>query len=401
MMRRFAASLVLALGAAAPAGAVDWVPVFDASFLMGQVLQGGKASSWQGNAALQFTPAVKFTDELGLIPTYYGTYRGTKSAVDLGSGGQLFQDSQSHALSLKGVWKRDEWKVKPSLGYRWELLRETSDEGWGKGLFDYRKPSAGLEVERAFGERVRAGAAFDYYEIQFPNYRSLESQALPGLGRELAEGRTLDSRSYSWTLTGHFPLPFEGGAARLTGNFTRRGYPEQHVVQASGSLADDTRADDFSSVSAALSYGRALAPRVGGYLSLEFTQLRDASNQNHYDAEQARFLGQYYSYDERSLYPKLTMILGEKKVELAVGYLQVWRDYLGRAAQDASGTYLNESTRLDQGSFTFDLSLPLAHGFKALAHTTLTDASSNMRYEKTYRYNYQLSSHLLGFSYTF
>jgi hypothetical protein len=400
-MRRLTASLVLALCAAAPAGAADWVPVFDVSLLFGQVFQDGKASSWQGNAALQFTPAVKFTDELGLIPTYYGAYRGTKSAVDLGSGGQLFQDSQSHALSVKGVWRREQWKVKPSLGYRWELLRETDDESWGDGLFDYRKPSAGLEVERSFGERVRAGAAFDYYEIQFPNYRSLESQASSGLGRELSEARTLDSRSYSWTLTGHFPLPFEGGGAKLTGNLTRRGYPEQHLVQASGSLEPDTRTDEFRSVSAVLSYGRALAPKVGGYLSLEFTQLRDASNQNHYDAEQTRFSGQYYSYDERSLYPKLSLILGERKVELTVGYLQVWRDYLGRAAQDAAGTYLNESTSLDQGSFTFDLSLPLTHGFRALARTVITDSSSNMRYEKTYRYNYTLSSHLVGFSYTF
>ena len=188
--------LLAALAAAGPAHAVEFVPVFGGSALMGQTLQDGKSTSWNGNANLQFTPALKFSESWGLIPTYAGSYQGTKSVSDLGSGGQLFQDSMSHSLRVKGIWRSGNFKLKPQAGYRWEFLRETTDEKWGKGLFDYRKPSLGLEAEYAVAEAVTVGFSADWYRIEFPNYRSLESTvAGQGLGREQASGRTLDTNN--------------------------------------------------------------------------------------------------------------------------------------------------------------------------------------------------------------
>lgn len=400
-LRRLLAALILAC-AAEPIYAVEWTPVVDASALLGQVFQQNRTSSWQGNANLQFTPAMKLTPDWTLIPTYAGEYQGTKSVVELAGGNELFQDSQSHSLNLKAVYRWNSLKIKPSLGYRWDFLRETSDESWGKGLFDYRKPAAGIEAEYAFPGQIKAGLAFDYYKIEFPNYTALESQPqAAGLGREQAAAFTLNSNNLSWTLHGAFPLPFEGGSARLSLNAISRYYPQQHIVANTGDLTSDLRSDDIKSAIGTLLYGRALSKKIVGLLSLQLAETRARSNQAHYDPELNVFTQDYYSYDERSIQPKISFMLGSRRAEFSISYLLIQRDYLGRVAQDAAGTYLNEAINLSQESYLFDLAIPINWGLKLIAHSTVTHSSSNMLYEKSFRYNYNISSHLIGFSYSY
>lgn len=381
--------------------AVEWVPVVDTQFMLGQVFQEGKATSWQGNASLQLTPAVKLSETVGLIPTYAGAYQGTKSVTELGGGGQLFQDSMSHTASLKGIFRAGErWKLKPSISHRWELLRETKDEGWGDGLFDYRKPAAGFEAEFEPREKVKAFASYDFYKIVFPNYATLESRAA-GLGREQAEARALDSNNHAWTAGGSFPLPLEGAWGKVALSFTDRRNPDQHVVVASGELSAATREDDIKSVSGTLYYGKAFDRRVGVLGSLGYSFTRYRSNQNHYDAELNVFNRDYYSYEERSIQPGVTVVLGQRKVEWSLSYLRVDRSYLSRLAQNAAGTYEGEAVQLDQDSFLVDLAIPLKNGFKLMARAGVTKSSSNNTYEKTFKHNYTLSNHLVGFSWSY
>ncbi len=400
-MTRLLLLLAAALTAAGPARAAEFVPVFNGTFLLGQTLQDGKSTSWNGNANLQFTPAVKFNESWGLIPTYAGSYQGTKSVADLGSGGQLFQDSMSHSVRMKGIWRRGNLKLKPQAGYRWEYLRETTDESWGKGLFDYRKPSLGFEAEYAVAEAVTVGGSFDWYRIEFPNYRSLESSVQgQGLGREQASGRTLDSVNTSWTGTASFPFAIPGVKTRLAVNWTDRKYPEQNIVLNTGSLSADRRSDGIKSVALTLGRGWRLGDDTGVYVDLQGSWTRLDSTQNHYDAESSRFTGDYYSYEERSIQPRATFTLGKRKVELSVAYLNTRREYLSRAAQDPGGTYLADTMVLNQDNFFFDLAVPVGHGFKILVNSTIATARSNQRYEKFFKTNYTLQSHMLGFSYS-
>jgi hypothetical protein len=401
MIRLFLA-LTAALAAAGPARAAEFVPVFNGAFLFGQVLENGRSTSWNGNANLHFTPAVKFSETWGLIPTYAFAYQGTKSVADLGSGGQLFQDSMSHSLRAKGVWRRGNLKLKPQAGYRWEFLRETNDEKWGRGLFDYRKPSLGLEAEYAASEKVTLGASADWYLIQFPNYRSLESsvQSL-GLGREQASARTLDSRNFSWTGTAAFPFAIPGVKTRVAVNLTNRRYPEQNVVLPTGSLSSERRGDELKSVSAAIGRGFRLGEEAGVYLDLQGSWTRLDSTQNHFDAESARFTGDYYSYEEQSIQPRAAFTLGKRKVELSIAFLNTRREYLSRRAQNAAGTYLDDAMIINQDNFLFDLAVPVGRGFKVLVNSTIATARSNQRYEKFFKTNYTLQSHMIGFSYSY
>lgn len=407
MLRLLLVAILPAASAAAESGWLDafrqaqWSPIIDGRFLLGQTFINDRSSSWHGNGDIQITPAAKFSDSFGLIPTYAGSFEGTRSATELAGGTQLFQESQSHWLSVKGIYRAGDWKVKPQASYRWELLRETADEDWGSGLFDYRKPATGLEAEYSASERVKANASFDYYAIDFPNYASLESRALPGLGREQAGARTLNSRSASWTWGGEFPLPVENAAARLSFNVTDRNFPEQHLVLASGQLAGENRIDDIKSASCALGYRRRLAERVAAALTLNIVEARYSSNQNHYDPELNVFNPNFYSYEERALQPGVELLIGKRKVEASVSYLRIERSYLDRLAQDAAGTYLSDRVNLLQESFLFKLAVPLGRGLKFLAETALTDSSSNMAYQKVFQYNYTISNEFVGLTYSY
>lgn len=394
--------LAAALAAAGPARAFEYVPVFGGSFLLGQVLENGRSTSWNGNANLQFTPAMKFSESWGVIPTYSGSYQGTKSVSDLGSGGQLFQDSMSHSLRAKGIWKRGDLKLKPQAGYRWELLRETTDESWGKGLFDYRKPSLGLEAEYAVAEAVTLTGGFDWYRIEFPNYRSLESSvAGQGLGREQASGRTLDSVNTAWTGAVAFPFAIPGVKARVNVGWTDRRFPEQNIVLQTGALSADRRSDSIKNVGFALGRGWRLGEAAGVYADLQGAWTRVDSSQNHYDAETSRFTSDYYSYEEQSIQPRAAFTLGRRKVELGIAYQYTRRQYLSRRAQNAGGTYLDDAMVMNQDNFFFDVAVPLGRGFKLLVNSTASTARSNQRYEKFFKTNYTLQSHMLGFSYSY
>ncbi|UPT73730.1 MAG: hypothetical protein M0D55_18055 [Elusimicrobiota bacterium] len=401
-MNRSLLVLAAALAAAGPARAVEFVPVFGGTFLLGQVLENGRSTSWNGNATLQFTPAMKFSESWGLIPTYAGAYQGNKNIADLGSGGQLFQDSMSHSVRAKGVWKRGDWKLKPQAGYRWELLRETTDESWGEGLFDYRKPSFGLEAEWAASEAVTLGASADWYRIEFPNYRSLESSVKSqGLGREQASARTLDSVNTAWTGTASFPFAVPGVKTRVVVSWTDRRFPEQNIVLPTGSLSSERRGDSIKNVGLNLGRGWRLGDTAGVYVDLQGSWTRLDSTQNHYDAEASRFTGDYYSFEETAVQPRAVFSLGRRKVELGIAYLNTRRQYLSRRAQSEGGTHLDDAMVLNQDNFFFDLAVPLGRGFRLLVNSTAATARSNQRYQKFFKTNYTLQSHMLGFSYSY
>src|SRR5581483_3654537 len=122
-------------------------------------------------------PAVAFNDQWSVIPTLSSSWRGTKSVQDLVGGGTVFQQTQDNSASLKGIYSPNKaWQFKAAGGYYLELLKETRDEVWGKGLFDYQKFSTNLEAERALGEDSSVRLGLDYYYIDFRNYNTLESQ---------------------------------------------------------------------------------------------------------------------------------------------------------------------------------------------------------------------------------
>ena len=60
--------------------------------------------------------------------------------AELAGGGTLFQQSANGSLGAKWVKRFDGgWSLKPRVGLRQEFFRETVDEKWGRGLYDFQR----------------------------------------------------------------------------------------------------------------------------------------------------------------------------------------------------------------------------------------------------------------------
>jgi hypothetical protein len=382
--------------------ALEVTSLYDFRVLGGQHFFEGKASSVAGNINILVAPTLKFNKTFSLIPAYLGEYRGTRDVQELAGGGTLFQDSTSHGVFVKGVYQvLSSLKVKPSLGARAEFLRETKDEAWGKGLFDYRKYSGGLEGEYDFTREMGTRLSYDYYFLDFVNYKSLESASDPTLSRELAGQDILNSRNHLGTWGFWYPL-----LGLVRGDFTvshsLRDFPEQRVVILSGDLSQTRRQD--KGLSGTLGFHNsplALSPRMrlAGNLSLGY--IMNESNQNHYDARKTFFIQDYYNYNQVSVSPQVVLAFKGQPWVVTLGGQWRERTYDERPIQDKEGNYLNPKLKVTEISSRLGLSWALSKYFKVRALTSMAWSDSNMEYEKVFRYNYKIVNYLVGFSYEY
>ncbi len=384
-----------------PLLAVEVTPVYDIRFFGGQHFFDGDVSAVSGNMNVMISPAMSFNDRWSLIPTYMGSYQGTRDVQELAGGGTLFQDSTNHGLTVKGVYAATSaLKLKAAAGARTELLRETKDEDWGDGLFDYRKFSGGVEGEYNVNKDMGARLAYDYYALDFPNYKSLESSQDPTLSRELAGEDVLNSGNQLITLGGWTPLP---GGVRwdLSSYYNFRDFSDQPVVAASGDLTPTDRADTVMAVTTNFAYPLSLGQNLRLVGELGFGYNAMDSNQNHYDAKKTAFLKDYYDYSQTSVSPRVSAALGGRPWIVSLGATYSRRTYDDRPIQDENGNYLTEDTVLTNIDASLGLTYPLSKNFKARAVGTLGWSDSNMKYEKIFKYNYRIANYLFGFSYEY
>jgi hypothetical protein len=321
----------------------------------------------------------------------------------LAGGGTLFQDSTRHGITFKEVYTSASraWKFKVSEGAAVEWLRETRDEKWGKGLFDNRKFSGGLEAQRDLSQAAGGRLAYDFYQLSFPNYQSLESSQDPTLSRELAGKDVLNSQNHLVTLSGWSPFP---GRMHATWSvyYNMRNFSDQPVIDATGQPTGSKRADKALALSGGLSshpwvMGESL--KLAG--DLGFSYAMNSSNQNHFDANKAVFLEGYYDYTEWSARPGMSAALGGTPWVLTGGLGYSQRNYAKRPTQDADGNYLTAKTRVTLVDASLGLTYPYSKNFKVRAAANISWSDSNMQYEKVFRYNYKIANYLVGFSYEY
>jgi hypothetical protein len=247
-----------------------------------------------------------------------------------------------HSAALKGVYSPGKiWQFKAGGGYRLQLLKETRDETWGKGLFDFQKFSGNFEAERAIGEASSVRIGYDLYLIDFRNYTTLESQR-PDLGRENTSGKALNTINHSPYHALKLPLPLGGGRrgqAELSYYNVFRVFPDQHIVLPSGSLSTDGRQDMSQIFSAQVSAPFEWNEQVRLLPELRGTYSRLYSNQNNYDAGKGQFNANFYAYTEYSLAPTVNVLLGAKPWIVTGGFNYVRRDYADRPVQNGLGAY--------------------------------------------------------------
>lgn len=341
-----------------------------------------------------FSPSLLFDEKNEFYPVYMGYYNGTQDVQELVGGGVLTRQRQEHTISLKYVRVNDFDKVKPRISYSKALVKETKDEKWGRGLFDYNTVSIGVEFEQ---ERPHGTFAqsYDYFSVEYPNYSSLISLAetvidtttFSELSKNAGDNILNNSShrasfSYIW-----FP---NNDIMKVSTSFTYRVYSDQTVVSKTGSFKSERRKDML----AGLSF-RWEKPSKKLPLSFDFAFDRQFSNQNSYDASRTKYIDDFYGYSRISAGSTVDFFF---KNSSSFGYMLNWEKiyYSGRLAQDANGSYRSDKIHQEFWLNSFYFRYPLGKNIFTRFNYSYQASSSNMRYEAGYRYNYSATSLLAG-----
>lgn len=411
MLRTLASVLLVATSAAA----VDVAPVLSGSLAGGQYFFKNQKGSFSGNAALTAAAMLKFNERWGLLPTYSGSYQGTKGTEDGVGAGTLFQQQMDHRISATGLRRLEgtSWKLKPSTSYKREFLKETRDETWGRGLFDYEKIALGFEAENAYKDPFTYRLCLDFYRVRFPNYESLESKSGMDplgnpLGRELASKRVLDTYNYQVTASGSRPVPYDDPAYVLQGSygFLLQDFVDQRIVNPRGQFDARGRRDVIQSL--AVSVGHPIKTTFRGEdarwdLSVGLNAGYGRSNQNTYDAVFSQYVADAYSYWSIAVLPAAHLSWGNPKQPswLSGSFRWARQSFLGRQVQDGAGVYSSAKQRQDRYILALGYGQPMAPHMTLTARASVLWAASNQGYEKTYSYTYRTINYLLGINYEF
>ena len=385
------------------------IPIYGFQLLGGQNFYSGQRPSLSVNAGGVVAPAMKFNENWSLLPSLVSNYTGVRQVVDLVGTGTLFKSQWDNQLTLKGLYTPDigPWRIKPFAAYKYEFLQETADELLGKGLYDYRQWDAGVDVEYVYHDpfAVRFGAV--YYQAHFPNYTSLESQAATqfqgqNLARELVGDFILDTHNIllSASMDGSLPhgIILEGWTSVLDEEF-----PNQHVVDAAGSLASPLRGDVVTSLGAGVKRAWNVADGVKALGAFNVAYSFADSNQSSFDASQTQYLPLFYNYTEWKVSPDIKFFMGPDKQPVVLDLSGGWwhRDYAHRPIQDASGAYQGTALYTESWMAQASLAYPVAPHFNLLFNFQYGQETSNQQFLQLYQYDYTTATYMFGFSYDY
>lgn len=387
------------------------VPVISSWLLGGQdvATQGRPRDS--GIASALVAVAVPISASWKITPVYQNYYQATRQVLDAGGGGvNLFQSRMDHRLGAKFFYEpRETWRLKLNLGSRFQLLKETNDEAWGKGLFDFRKLNAGLEWEWFYAKPHSFRFGYDYFNVAFPNYHTLESRGAlringQTVARELSGSRVLDSHNHS-VLAG------------INGSFIRRdwvwdlsyigvfqSFPDQPVANAAGQFDPAKRRDFLHELTGSVRGWFKPGWLDKLYLGLRATAAVTDSNQNNFNAADGRFFSGYYDVRTLDLLPSFGLYFANpvepsRSVQLSGSYQMIFAHYPGRFAQDYTGAYGARGLNSTTYAAVVTLTWPIRRHLSVMASFRSTVLRSNMNYEALYRYNFSSRAYLVGFGY--
>lgn len=398
-------ALLLFLGAPAAAAAQGWQLLGDADLFVGQYFFQKNAGAVNGYTDVNLQQARSFSSDSGFFINERSVYTGFKQVNELAGGGTLFQQSLDNSAGFKWI-KRFEggYSLKPRVGLRNELFRETSDERWGKGLYDFWRYEGGLVWER----KTRLGlsipwtyqVSYDFYYTYYPRFKSISNQFGAALASPDPGSRTLNAVTNQLAYRSDFDFPGFASAHFLYA-LAFSDYTDQKVVNSQGEYLGTRRSDVYQNLS--LGFSKRLLdvqspfrmrpiPGVG----LAFSSL--ISNQNNFDTDPNRlkYVGGYYNYWEAHVSPNMGLVFLRHLIKVQAGYDFGYRSYSGRLAQLSDGAYTDSKLHQFNHSVSLEASYPLIRNLDLKAKGIWSSTNSNTQFEQTYKYNYSSYNYFAG-----
>jgi len=373
----------------------------------------GQTNSFGADFVLDWVPVLEFNENFSILPRYCGTYRGNKSLLELEGGGTLYQQLQDHNISVKFLKQFPEaFSLNATLFYMLELARETTDENWLDGLYNYNNGGIDIEAKKVFfSENFPSNLSYGYsfYKTTFPNYSSLASTQY---GQELMGGGTGIGNyifdNYVNELAACFDiLVMQKGIFKSSYILSNYNYPDQKVVNISGDYTELKRNDLLNHINVSIDFffsefsiGNkfSFAPSVGTYFDFDFFD----SNQNYYDVGKYRPTLKFYNYCEQRICLPLNLQFSEPiDLNTSISFQHIQKQYSDRVVQDSLGDYGTEKLQTSQNVWSWNFQYPLPQNFTFIVNLGFISSFSNMRYEKLYLYNFEAWNYSAGIRYEY
>ena len=348
---------------------------------------------WGYNIFGYLSPSLRINPTLYVIPLYTLEYKRLRQFISEEEGLIQYSNYMTHnlTLALRKEFKKG-WFIRISALGTWNYVKETKDEDWGEGLYDYR--DAGLSID--FRHRVKTQEALEdytggleYFRRKYPNFQSLLSIGMPSAPEKNEKDFDGYKFSFGWEKTTSRGLKFYIKPYLLLKFFL-----DKHLLNEDGTLnSSKKRKDTLLNLDWGVSFP--ITEKIRFFLDNNYSY--NYSKLGYYDSKNTllltddKFIPRYYYYQSFSINPSLEYIYPleeEREISLKLGFSFLYKDYFGRKAQTEDGTYSQKDQRDLEYGLSATLSLPLTKKLSWLIRYSYTWARSNQRYEAYYRYNY-------------
>ena len=354
-----------------------------------------------------FAPVVRLSPKDYLIPLYNGLYKKQRQIINEEEGGRLYTTMMSHNFSFMHKRTYPDSFIQRLTGFiGLNYNKETSDESFGDGLYDYRDYGGSfdyqynlIETETDTGTLLFGGK---YYFRKYPNFKSLISLASPTAPEEDEKDQKV------WGATTRYTHKFTDKLIlSLSYDFLFKNFTDKHTIDSDGVLEDGEREDKvhYFKLNGNYRLSKNLILGLDGEIEL------NNGNQNYYDTMNTPlalgddvFVPHYFNYNRYEIRPSLTYLYPlkeNKNIIFKIAYAYTERDYNNRNVNDAQGTYESEIQEDKIHAGFLNINFPLTEKLSFLINADYIHIISNMEYERYYRYDYDIYHILSGLSYKF
>jgi hypothetical protein len=343
-----------------------------------------------------YSPIVALNPTLVLIPLYDFHYNAYPQYLPQDEGNAFYN---TYLVNNLHVALRKEfqpgWFLKFTGLGTWNLMKETPDDKWTKGLYDYYDVGGNIELRRIVRPdemtEQSSSLAFQYYRRTYPNFQTLVSSTTvtpPEVNEKDYDGLRLTAR---------FETNVPGVSRWYAEPYVEdKLYIDKHLVNEDGTLSPDKMRVDLE---AGLNVGAVYVPQKLSRFSfsVDGNYSFNNSNMDYYDSRNSIslsddvFTPDYYNYNSFDLQPSLEYAhpFGEgKAIRLRVGYSALYRLYASRKALSIAGDYTDHEQRDWEQSYFAAVNIPFTKTFSWITNYSYTHVTSNQKFEDYYRYNY-------------
>jgi hypothetical protein len=380
-----------------------FVPLFNSDLAIGNSWFEGEPSSLGANLGFDFAPIVRFSETSVLIPRLLYRYQGVRTALQIADKGNLYQQYQDYLAAVKYVHGFGDGALRgrAEVGYKTELTRETENETWSKGLYDYTNPYLEVSVERRF-TAAQVGAGYRRSGFAYYNYSTVGS--IPGVlstSTVINGTNTFNNTMDRVYLHAGFSLQrTERRSTFLDMDFVYDAisYTDNRVWTGYNQVSDQMRRDGVFTLGTRI-VTTAFGSRRDTTLGLRLDVTAKNSNQNEIEGTTYAFIEGYYNYNRLTLQPYMSVRFHPRELTLDFAWQLAGTTYTERMAQDVDGIPTDEKAQIRSSVLSVAATYPFGERWKAVLSAMFRGDSSNIAYEQNYRYNFNSSNVMVSVFY--